>query len=172
MRLLGLPGRLPSTFPAMQALAARLTGAGDTARVQPYGFWGGDFTNPDVEPEAAIAGGSGAERIVALSIGCLVAMRAHIAHGLRPCACVFIGAPVRRLAAEGRLDLLARQAHAVPTLFVQRTADPTGAFAELAAALPHDGQLRELAGEIHAYEDVETLAAMIEAWPPWTNSGR
>jgi hypothetical protein len=165
MTLLALPGRRPETLATMQGLLDAL--GEPTAAIQAYGFWAGDHANPDVEPEARIAAASGAGRVVALSIGTLVAMTACRAHGFRPRACVFIGTPVKRLAAEGRLDLLAEQAAAIPTLFVQQTADPTGAFAELAAALPANAEVREVPGADHRYAHAAGLARLIQIWPAW-----
>jgi hypothetical protein len=164
MSLLALPGRRPQTLAWMQALLADL--AAPDATIQRYGFWTADHANSDVEPEAGIAAASGADRVVALSIGTLVAMNAREAHGFRPLACVFIGTPVKRLDAEGRLQHLADQAAATPTLFIQQTADPTGSFAELAAALPETAAVREVPGADHAYTDTRALAALVAGWWP------
>jgi hypothetical protein len=148
----------------MRALLADL-GALDAA-IQRYGFWAGDHANPDVEPEARIAAASGADRVLALSIGTLVAMIARRTHGFRPSACIFVGTPVKRLHAEGLLGLLAEQAAAAPTLFIQQTADPTGSFAELAATLPEAAAACEVPGADHAYTDTRALAALVAGWRP------
>lgn len=165
MSVLALPGRRPETLPWMQALLTEL-GAPDAA-IQRYGFWAGDYSNPDVGPEARLAASSAADRVVALSIGTLVASIARREHGFGPRACVLIGAPVKRLAGEGRLDLLAEQAATIPTLFIQQAADPTGSFEALKAALPASATLRTVAGDDHAYDDIRGLAALIAGWPPW-----
>lgn len=165
MSLLALPGRRPETLPWMQALLTEL-GAPDAA-IQRYGFWAADYSDPDIEPEARVAASSPTEKVVALSIGTLVAMTARRQDGFRPGACVLIGTPVKRLAAEGRLDLLAEQAAAGPTLFIQQAADPTGSFEALKAALPASATLRTVAGDDHAYDDIRSLAALIAAWPAW-----
>jgi predicted alpha/beta-hydrolase family hydrolase len=147
----------------MQALLADL-GEPD-ARIQRYGFWAqADTPDPDIAPEIEAVAASGADLILAKSIGSLIAMLARREHGLAARAYVFIGAPVKRLSAMGRLDLLAEQAAAAPTLFMQQTADPTGSFAELAAALPASAMVREIAGGDHIYADTGDLAALITAW--------
>jgi predicted alpha/beta-hydrolase family hydrolase len=164
MRILGLPGREPSTCQPMTDLLALVARAGDRTEVQRYGFWAGDFTNPDVEPEAARAARSGGDLVIGWSIGALVAMTAREDYALKATAWVFIGAPLKRLAAEGRSSLLRRQAACERTLFIQQTADPTGTFEELMAVLPPDAECREVAGGDHAYGDAPKLAALISAW--------
>ena len=82
MRILGLPGRQPSTVQPMTDLLALVARAGDHAEVQRYGFWAGDFTNPDIEPEAALAARSGADLVIGWSIGALVAMTAREQYAL------------------------------------------------------------------------------------------
>ena len=165
MTLLARSGRKPETLPWMQALLADL-GEPD-ARIQRYGFWAlADTPDPDIAPEIEAAAASGADVVLAKSIGSLIAMRARREHGLAARAYVFIGAPVKRLSAMGRLDLLAEQAAASPTLFIQQTADPTGGFAELSAALPTTAMAREVAGGDHAYAETRDLAKLIKAWLP------
>ncbi len=165
MTLLALPGRKPQTLPWMQALLADL-GTPD-APIQRYRFWAhADISNPDIEPEITAASASSADLVIAKSIGTLIAMLARRDRGLAAQAYVFVGTPVRRLAGLGQLDLLAAQASAAPTLFIQQTADPGGGFAELAARLPEAAALREVPGDNHAYADTHALAALIAAWRP------
>ena len=166
MRILGLPGRQPSTFQPMRDLLALVARAGDRVEVQRYGFWAGDFTNPDLEPEALRAARSGGDLVIGWSIGALVAMTAREQHALEAKAWVFIGAPLKRLAAEGRSDLLRPQAACERTLFIQQSADPTGTFEELTAVLPPAAERREVAGGDHAYADAPKLAALITGWLP------
>ncbi|WP_293452710.1 hypothetical protein [Phenylobacterium sp.] len=150
----------------MRALVAALARPGDEARVLDYAFWAGDFVNPDLDGEARLAAGWRPDVVVAKSIGCLVAAAACADHGLAPRACVLIGAPVNRLLAEARGDLLARHAARAPTLFIQQAEDPTGSLAELARLVPGQA-VREASGADHLYADIPELVGLIEAWPGW-----
>jgi hypothetical protein len=166
MTRLALPGRRAETLAWMQALLGDL-GQPDTP-IRRYGFWSSpDRPDPDIAPEVEAVAASGADVVLAKSIGCLIALLARRDRGFTARAYVFIGAPVKRLAALGWLDLLAEQAEAAPTLFIQQSADPTGSFGELAAALSPTAALSEIPGDDHAYADTATLAALITAWPPW-----
>jgi len=165
VRLLGLPGRKASTLTQMTDLVERL--AGGQAAVRSYGFWGGaDVPDPDVGPEALAVADSGAELLVCKSIGTLIAMLARERHGFIAKSYVFIGSPLRRFEAEGLIDILRRQAHAAPTLFIQQTADFNGAYADLAAAVGAApfATMAEVPGDDHLYSDTMRLAQIIEAW--------
>lgn len=164
-RVLGLPGREPSTLSQMQALLAEL-GVGAEA-IQAYGFWGhADHSNPQLGGEAAAAGGSGAEVVVAKSIGTLVTLLAERDHGLAPKACVFLATPMRRFHAQGWVPLLADHCAAIPTLFVQQTDDFNGAFADLAEVVARHRECRcvEIPGGDHLYEDIGRIAPPVRGW--------
>jgi len=160
LRILGLPGRLPETAPRIEALGLALA---DQVEVQRYAAWPGDPI-PDEAAEAARAARHSPDLVIAMSFGCLVAMAARETHGLNAEAYVFMGAPVRRLAVEGRLRLLARQAQAAPTLFIQQTDDFTGPYRELLAALPPDAVAHEVPGADHVYDAAGGLAEVIARW--------
>jgi hypothetical protein len=166
VRILGLPGRLPETFDHMQALLASLAEASDVVEAQRYGFWDGGVADPDFAGEARRAAASAPESVVAKSLGCLVAMEACAVHGLTPRACVFIGVPLRRLEAEGRADMLARHASAIPTLFIQQPDDPTGRLADLARRVP-GAACRTASGDDHVYSDLAELARFVRSWDGW-----
>lgn len=165
MKLLGLPGRKASTQGQMiELLGAVRLGQSETA-VQAYGFWGHeDVADPDVTGEASIAAASGAQMVIAKSIGTLVCMLAEERHGFAPDRCVFYGVPLRRLEAKGELDLLVAHCRRTPTQIIQQTADFNGAFADLAARVSPWARCVEVPGEDHLYSDVAPLAAAIEAW--------
>lgn len=165
MRLLGLPGRKASTLTQMTDLVGRL--AGVQAEVRSYGFWAGsDEPDPDVEPEALAVADSGAELLVCKSIGTLIAVLARERHGFTAKSYVFIGSPLRRFEAGGLTDVLRRQAHAAPTLFIQQTADFNGPYADLAAVVANApfATLAEVPGDDHHYSDTARLAQVIETW--------
>lgn len=165
MKLLGLPGRLKSTHAQMVDLVTTVRLGQSQASVQAYGFWGGgDASDPDIAPEAAIAALSGADVVFGKSIGALVAMVAVDRHGLLPERCVFLGTPLMRTKAEGELELLRSHCQRMPTLFIQQTADATGGWAELAAFVAPWSRCIELPGDDHLYADAAGLAPIIEAW--------
>lgn len=149
----------------MQALLAAL-GLGQ-APIQAYGFWREvDHPSPDVAAEVRAAASSGAELVVAKSIGTQVAMLACRDHGLAPGGCVFLATPLRRLEALGLVPLLEAHCAAMDTLFVQQTADYNGAYADLAmivARYPRC-QIAEVPGDDHLYEDIGLIAPIVRAW--------
>lgn len=164
-RVLGLPGREPSTLSQMQALLAEL-GVGAQA-IQAYGFWNdADHSNPELEAEAAIAGASGAEVVVAKSIGNLVTLLAERDHGLAPKACVFLATPMRRFRAQGWVPLLVEHCVAIPTLFIQQTDDFNGVYADIAEVVVPHRQCRclEIPGGDHLYEDIGRIAPPVRRW--------
>ncbi len=140
MNLLGLPGRQPSTFALMEALVSAVHGGATSTHVQTYGFWKAPPSRVlDPAPEAVIASASGAIAVIAKSFGTRVTTLAESDHGFKPEWCVFIGVPLNWLAATGATSALKAQPAFCPTLFIQQTADPTGAFGELAALVPRKG---------------------------------
>jgi hypothetical protein len=149
----------------MQALLAAL-GLGQ-APIQTYEFWReADHPNPDIGPEVAVAATSGADLVVAKSIGTQVAMLACRDHGLAASACVFLATPLRRFEALGLVPLLETHCAAVDTLFVQQTADYNGAFADVARIVGRYPRCRiaEVPGDDHLYEDIEPIAPIVRAW--------
>jgi hypothetical protein len=149
----------------MQALLAAV-GLGH-APIQAYGFWSeADHPNPDVGPEVALAAASGADLVVAKSIGTQVAMLAGRDHGFAPAACVFMATPLRRLEALGLVPLLEGHCAARDTLFVQQTADYNGAFADMAAIVGRHSRcwIAEVPGGDHLYEDIDLIAPIVRAW--------
>jgi predicted alpha/beta-hydrolase family hydrolase len=167
MKLLGLPGRMQSTFPLMEALVRAVDVGATNSHVQAYGFWN-EPASPALNPapEAVIAAATGADAVIAKSFGTRVTTLAESAHGFRPKWCVFIGAPLNWLAATGATAALRAQPDVSPTLFIQQTADPTGAFRELAALVPASARatLVEVPGNDHVYDDTAALARLIDAW--------
>ena len=164
-RVLGLHGREPSTRFQMEALLAAL-GAGAEA-IQAYGFWeDADYSDPELGLEAAVAGASGAEVVVAKSIGTLVTLLAGRDHGLAPKACVFLATPMRRFQAQGWVSLLEDHCAAIPTLFIQQTDDFNGAHADLATVVaPHrECRALEIPGADHLYEDIGRIAPPVRDW--------
>lgn len=165
MRVLGLPGRKPSTLPQMQALLAAL--GLPEAPVQAYGFWGAaDVTNPDISPEVMAAAASRAELVVAKSIGTLVTALAERDHGFAPKACVFLAIPLRRFEALELVPLLEAHCRMTPTLVVQQTDDYNGPYAQVARIVaPHPlCQVVEIPGGDHLYEDVDLIAPLVRPW--------
>lgn len=149
----------------MQALLAAL-GFGQ-APIQTYGFWGeADHPNPDVAPEARAAASSGADLVVAKSIGTQVAMLACRDHGLGPDGCVFLATPLRRFEALDLVPLLETHCAAMDTLFVQQTADYNGAHADLEEIVGRYPRCRiaEIPGDDHLYDDIALIAPIVRAW--------
>lgn len=165
MKLLGLPGRKQSTFADMDGLV-RLISLGQTEiDVRRYGFWGAaDVADPELDQEIGHAAASGADFVVAKSIGTLVTMLAASEHGLAPSACVFIGTPLRRLEATGLTGLLQTHCAAHRTLLIQQTSDFNGDYASLAALVGGGARCIEIPGDDHLYSDLRLLAGLIEDW--------
>ncbi|MFL6651214.1 MAG: hypothetical protein ACJ8J7_07990 [Sulfurifustaceae bacterium] len=163
-----MAGRKQSTFAHLEELLKILDVGATTVTLQRYRFWEGapDHPNPDVVPEAQTAAESGADLVIAKSIGTLVTMIAHAQFGFRPERAVFIGTPLRRYAAEDRLGALKKFTGEVPTLFIQQTDDFNGGFAALASALAGNARctLAEVPGNDHMYTDARRLKQCIENW--------
>ncbi|MFD3264253.1 hypothetical protein [Phenylobacterium ferrooxidans] len=167
MKVLGLPGRKPETLGQMQALIDRLEIGQTEAVVRPHSFWDrADVSNPDISPDAQAVSESGADLVISKSIGNLIVMLAGDRHGFAPQACVFLATPLARFIPEGWIPLLEAHCAAVPTLFIQQTANYNGAYRDLAAIVARHPlcTAREIPGDDHRYEDVELVAPLIEAW--------
>ena len=163
MTALALPGRKPSTLAPTRALVEAL--GFDAQILRPHSFWAAaDVTNPDITPDVADVAASGAELVIAKSIGALIAMTAWRDHGFRPRACLFVGTPLRRLEQLELIPLLRDFAAATPVLFIQQTADFNGPFAELAQLVGPPGEIAEIPGRDHAYEDIAAIAPRARAW--------
>ncbi len=136
--------------------------------LQRYGFWEQttDSPDPDVTPEAEIAARSGAELVIAKSIGTLITLIANERFGFKPAKCVFIGTPLRRYEAENRVSLLERFATNTPILFIQQTNDFNGRFSALKAVVEKYKHCAvvEVPGSDHRYTDVKELKRCIENW--------
>jgi len=167
MKLLTLPGRKPSTLEPTQRLLAAL--GLDAHTIRPHGFWSApDVNDPDIAPEVLAVAASGAELIIAKSIGALITMAAWRDHGFAPRACLFLGTPLKRLEALDLVPLLQAFAAAIPTLFIQQAADFNGAHAELARRVGRAALTAEVPGDDHRYEDIDAILPFATAWlDPW-----
>jgi hypothetical protein len=162
MRLLALPGRLMATHARLEAVARALS---DDFAVHRYAAWPDDPVPHEADEAARVAAAyAPPDLTLAVSFGSLIAMALRTRHAFRARAYVLMGAPLDRLKAEGRSDLLAEQHRAAPTLFIQQTADFTGAFRDLAAVLPAGAEVREIAGADHVYDRAPELAGIIKRW--------
>ena len=167
MKVLGLPGRKPETLAQMQGLMDRLEIGQTEAVVRPHSFWDrADVSNPDVSPDALAVSGSGADLVISKSIGNLIVMLARDRHGFTPQACVFLGTPLARLIPEGLIPLLEAHCAAVPTLFIQQTADDNGAYRAVAAIVARHPlcSVAEIPGDDHLSAALDLIAPLIEAW--------
>ncbi len=167
MKVLGLPGRKPETLGQMQGLMDRLEIGQTEAVVRPHSFWDrADVSNPDISPDPLAVSVSAADLVISKSIGALIVMLARDRHSFAPQACVFLGTPLARFVAEGWVPLLEAHCAAIPTLFIQQTADYNGAYRDLAAIVARHPlcTAREIPGGDHLYEDLELIAPLIEAW--------
>lgn len=163
MKALALPGRKPSTLAPTRALVEALGFPAGILR--PHSFWSApDVTSPDIAPDVAAVAASGAELVIAKSIGALIAMTAWRDHGFGPRACLFVGTPLRRLEQLDLVSLLRDFATATPVLFIQQTADFNGPFADLAQVVGPPGEIAEVPGDDHAYEDIAAIAPLAVAW--------
>jgi hypothetical protein len=162
LNLIGLPGRDQQTERWLQKLLASLAVAPRTTRVLHYRHWDSDGA-PDPTGEAARAGITAGDLVIAKSMGTLVLAQSCL-QGLRPRAAVLIGVPVRHVEAEvrGALQALANEC---ACLFIQQTNDFTGPFAELASLLDCSAAtLVEVPGEDHVYADTDELQSIINSW--------
>lgn len=161
--LIVMPGRDRSTADEM-AMLVHL--AGVASEVSTYSFWDGDHSNPDLEAEVSALVRKAPTYVAAKSIGSLITMLARRDQALDLRAAFFLGVPVHRLRQEGRMDLLVDHCRSTPTTIIQRRADPTGAFAELAQAVAasSDAVLIEVPGDTHSYADDEVAAALRGWW--------
>jgi len=167
MKLLALPGRKPSTLEPTRRLLAAL--GLDEGAIRPHGFWSApDVTDPDIAGDVEAVAASGADLVIAKSIGALIVMAAWRDHGFAPRACLFLGTPLKRLEALGLVPLLQAFAVATPTLFIQQAADFNGAYADLARWVGSAARTAEIPGDDHRYEDIDVILPFAAAWlDPW-----
>ena len=168
MRVIGLPGRNPETEAWMQSLTASLQLGQTATEVAHYRHWdaGGD---PDVAHEAGLIRFRSDDLVIGKSMGTMVLLAGAGLSGL-PRRAVFIGTPISAYPAES-IEALQRFAAAVPSLFIQQSADFTGSYASLEAVVGELSavSLAEIAGEDHVYAETAELKTIIESW--WQSLG-
>ena len=162
MKILGLPGVNPATINWMQALIAALKANRSDASLLEYRHWSQN-REPDLGHEAGRLKNVSVDLAIAKSFGTAVATQAFAVHDFRPKQAVFIGCPLKRHSVDD-YGLLRRFVAAVPTLFIQQTADFAGSYGELEAAIGSlDNVLtREVPGDDHVYGDIEQLRGIIQ----------
>ncbi len=161
MKILGLPGVKAATRPWLQQLLVALADSPTSVSIQDYRHWPED-SGADLETEAIRLEGVAVDLVIAKSLGTLVATRAFAGADFRPSRAVLIGCPLARHGADG-YEMLKRFAGALPTLFIQQSADFNGAFGELEAvvgALPGVRAV-EVPGNDHVYGDIDELRQII-----------
>jgi len=161
MKILGLPGVNPVTLDWMRSLLAALSAPDDEISIREYRHWR-EGVDADRGFEASRLEGLAADLVVAKSMGTLVAVEAWREFAFRPRRALLIGCPLRGHGRDG-YAALKTFAGEVPSLFIQQTDDPVGGFAALAAAMaPVAGaRLAEVAGDDHAYRDIDALAGIV-----------
>jgi alpha-beta hydrolase superfamily lysophospholipase len=103
--------------------------------------------------------------IFAKSAGILVVLKAIKNKLLNPKKCIFAGLPVY-WADENNFNVRELISdYTIPTLFIQKTADPTISFNELKQFLKdvnvQNYQMKEVPGDTHHYENVTQLRDLI-----------
>jgi predicted alpha/beta-hydrolase family hydrolase len=162
MEVIGLPGRNKETEDWLRHLLASLAlGASEVVR---YRHWGGN-TDPNIMHETEALRGRAVDLVVAKSMGTIVAATACSSVSFQPARAVLIGSPIAGASPELRA-LYRSLAERIPTLFIQQTADFTGAFAELKSVVERssNAHLVEVPGKDHVYADTAALGSVIAAW--------
>jgi hypothetical protein len=162
MKIVGLPGRNKETDGWLNELLALL--ALGEYEVLRYRHWA-DGTEPNIAHEMEALRGRAPDLVVAKSMGTIVATTAYRSASFRPARAVLIGSPIGRSTPESQA-LYRALAEAIPTLFIQQTADFTGTFVELESIVQGSahGQLAEVPGNDHAYSDTARLASIVASW--------
>ena len=168
MRVIGLPGRNPETEAWMGTLTASLQLGQTVTEVAHYRHWD-TGANPDVAHEAGRIQFSEDDLVIGKSMGTMVLLASAGLSG-PPGRSVFIGTPISAYPADS-LEALQQFGTAVPSLFIQQTADFTGSFAALEGVVGDLAlaSMAEVGGEDHVYADTGELKAIIESW--WQSLG-
>jgi hypothetical protein len=163
LHIVALPGRDPQTEAWMRDLIGALALSKATVRALHYRHWD-TGAQPSFDAEAATIAGLAPDLAVAKSMGTLVSVAAFGAYAFRPERAVFIGTPFNHFG--GYAPAMRDFCRAVPTLFIQQTADVTTRFDELTRALGDiDGAIfAEVPGSDHVYSDVKALACLVRDW--------
>jgi len=163
LHIVALPGRDRQTEAWMRDLIDALAQPDATVRALHYRHWDTGAA-PSFDAEAATIAGLEPDLAVAKSMGTLVSVAAFGAHAFRPKRAVFIGTPFNHFGAYAAT--MRDFCRAVPTLFIQQTADVTTRFDELTRALGDiDGAtFAEVPGSDHVYSDVQALARLVRDW--------
>jgi hypothetical protein len=144
---------------------ARLPLGQTETTIQAYDFWSDDdISNPDIVPEVEKVVAARADIVIAKSIGTFIAMTAWQQSSRLPAYAVFMGTPVQRLEALGKLDLLRDYSARATTLFIQQRDDFNGPYAKLKDAISPGARAIEILGGDHLYEDVERITDLIRRW--------
>lgn len=161
MKILGLPGVKSATLAWLQQLLSALAEPSASTRIQEYRHWADD-SGADLQHEAGRLEAVAVDLVIAKSLGTLIATRAFDSFAFRPKRAVLIGCPLQRHA-DNHYALLKKFAGAVPTLFIQQTADFNASFDALnqvAVSLPK-ARTAEVAGDDHVYSDINELSQII-----------
>ena len=104
--------------------------------------------------------------IFAKSIGSVLTMKCMGDNSINPQKCIFVGVPIN-IAKDINVDIGGLiEGHSVPTLFIQKTLDPLGFFADIAHALENSSVsgdlIKEIPGDDHKYDDLDLLKLEVD----------
>lgn len=164
MRVLGLPGQRAATQEWLQRLLRHLALPEASLSVQHYQCWDHGQGPVEMATEAQRAREALPNLVIAKSAGTMVALHAAAQAGFSARACVFIGTPINAYGERLRVALGALAAR-LPLLLIQQSQDPTGSCASLGAAMGDaPARIEEIAGNDHAYADLDVLRDLIQPW--------
>jgi hypothetical protein len=161
MQVIALAGRNSQTHSWLDSLLSAVPLPTDG--LVRYRHWSSDV-EPSVDFEATLLTGLTPDLVVAKSFGTSVASTAFCSQQFRPRAAVFVGTPYAALSPD-ETSKLREFAREVETLFIQQAADPGGSAVVLPTALKLiRGEVAEVPGSDHLYQDIALLAKRIRAW--------
>lgn len=137
--------------------------------VQDYDHWktGKEFI--DLEKELQVlektVAGMNEYVVFAKSVGTLVTLKGIHEKRINPKRCIFLGLSLEFVKQTGDPLHIWIKNNSVPTIFVQKNADPIGRFADMKILVEQSGvsnyRLIEVKGDNHQYDDLDMLEGLV-----------
>lgn len=172
MHLILLPGNDKANKEWIEAVASQLSALFESTYIQYYNHWSKPSSSIHFEQELekliAYASNQKEYCIFAKSVGVLLTLQGIEMEKLFPQKCFFVGVPLEFARSKSPPVEKLFSNFSIPTLFLQKTADPAMSYSDLEIFLKQqkvqNSRLFEISGNTHRYEDIGKIVREIIAF--------